>query len=320
MAIIRFSGFTVVRPTSASGRRGAAVIFAMLVVFITAAVAYSLLETGELEIRRALMITRRAVAVELSRQKITDAINALMSAQYEEKIPIGGNGYLEGLSRKLSSDGVTIAVYDEQGKFNLNNLVVNDAPSAVDIKIFKKLLRSLSLPEHLADTITDWIDPDMIPRNPGGAEDEYYLGLQPPALPGNRILLEPWEASLAKGFGEQEMARLLPYICALPGSVRLNINSATAQALSSHIEGLSVELANDIVMKRNIHPFSGIADFRSKLPQGASGVREEGLTDTSEYFRITAEVSKDNAWAKMEALVRANSEYFSYNVIWRRTI
>ena len=55
---------------------------------------------------------------------------------------------------------VSGAIADEQGKFNLNNLVKAGRRSDPDMAIFEQLLASQGLAPELADAVLDWIDPD----------------------------------------------------------------------------------------------------------------------------------------------------------------
>jgi len=302
------------------GRHGAAIIMALMVVIIAASLAYALLDGQDLAIRQTEGITARAQAMEQARAAMDRMAQELLRAGIRDIGAAGDDGSLSATLDLTAGAGVRLTVHDEQGKLNLNNLVVKDKPSAVDIKIFINLLQSLNLSPSLADTLTDWMDPDQQRRLPGGAEDDYYLGLIPPRLTGGRPLAAPEEAAMAKGFGADEVKLLLPHITALPSHVRLNVNSATAPALAAAIEGLNADQARNIVNARKDAPFATMAEFRGKLPQQAPGFREESFTLISEYYLIVAEVDRPGAWVRLETLAHLDREKQIIETIWRRSI
>jgi len=301
-------------------RQGAAVIMAIMVVFTVSALAYALLETQDGGIRRADGMAKRATAMESARSAVAKAARALANTPASDLGPADADGATLNALDLTGGFSARLVIYDEQGRINLNNLVEKKKPSAIDIGIFINLLKNMELSAELADTLTDWIDPDSERRRPGGAEDEYYLGLSPPRLPGNRPLIEPLEAAMAKGFDQDVIKKLLPHITALPKSVPLNVNSATSHALAAVINGLELADAKKLVEERKERPFTDVADFRGRLPQKVVGVREQSISVASDYYRITAESSAGKAWAKVEALVFVDRDKKSYETIWRRSI
>jgi len=64
-------------------------------------------------------------------------------------------------------------IEDQQGAFNLNNLVAGGKISVVQLERFGHLLSMLGLPTTLAYSLADWIDADNDAQPGGGAEDEY---------------------------------------------------------------------------------------------------------------------------------------------------
>lgn len=292
---------------------------AIMVALLAASLAYLMLGAQESAIDRTELTARGAEAMASARAAIDRAATSMLNASGADLGAADDAGALPPLLDLVGRAGVKVSVYDEQGKLNLNNVVEKDKPNALDIKKFIGLLGILNLPQELADTLTDWIDPDSGRRLPSGAEDEYYLGLTPPRLPGNHPLIEPAEAAMVKGFDDEAMARLLPFVTALPDHVRLSVNSASPEALAATIAGLGLEKARAMTEARKANPFASLADFRGRLPQGAAGLREEEITIESEYFLITAETERGGAWVNEQALVhldRANKKVYT---IWRRS-
>ena len=134
-------------------------------------------------------------------------------------------------------------IVDMQGKFNLNNLVNGEGEANPDfVDQFTRLLRVLNIDAAKAQAVVDWLDEDVNPTLPDGAEDDYYSGLELPYRAANTSVSSVSELQLVKGFNpavEEELADyelLIPHITALPvtaGFVPLNVNTATPELLSS---------------------------------------------------------------------------------------
>ena len=302
------------------GRHGAAALLAVMASIAAAAMAVALLEIQDSSIRRMEGMVARAAAAESARAAVERAARSLIHTPVSELGAAGEDGSLPSMLDLTAGTGVRVAVFCEQGKINLNNLVSKGLPSAPDIKTFINLLNLTGLPPEMADALADWMDPDNQRRIPGGAEDEYYIGLIPPRLPGNRPLAAVEEAAMAKGFDPEAMARLIPHVTALPERVRMNVNTATATALAAAVEGLGTADAARIVKNRKSAPFSTIAAFKEALPaQVGAGIQETAFTTQGDFFTVRAEASSGQAWARETQLVRINREKNGFTVIWRRT-
>lgn len=134
-------------------------------------------------------------------------------------------------------------VVDMQGKFNLNNLINSEGKAnPVFVDQFTRLLKVLNIDTAKAQAVVDWLDENVDPTLPDGAEDDYYSGLEVPYRAPNSVISSISELNLVKGFNpavEEERADyelLIPHITVLPvtdGFVPLNINTATPELLSS---------------------------------------------------------------------------------------
>src|SRR5450759_2434643 len=93
-------------------------------------------------------------------------------------------------------------IEDQQGAFYVNNLVSDGKVNVAQLAHFRRLLAILSLPDALADALADWIDADSQLQPPDGAEDAYYLALDPPYLTANRPLIDVAELERVRGFND----------------------------------------------------------------------------------------------------------------------
>jgi len=181
---------------------------------------------------------------------------------------------------------------------------------------FRRLLAILGLPDALADALADWIDADSEPQPRDGAEDAYYLALDPPYLAANRPLIDVAELALVRGFDDNVCARLRPYISALPGVTAVNVNTAPAEIISAVIEGLDLGGAQLLVAQRDRAYFRSSDDFLRRLPRGAEAAAGD-IGVSSDYFMATLRVTIGGAQARGKALFARRGSGWP-DIVWRK--
>jgi general secretion pathway protein K len=221
----------------------------------------------------------------------------------------------------MSVEGGELAGYieDQQGLFNLNNLVKNGKTNLAQLAHFRRLLSILGLPAALADALADWLDADSEPQPQGGAEDDYYLGLQPPYLAANRPLTDLAELALVRGFDDGVRARLRPFVTALPRFTAVNANTASPEVLAAVVEGLGLDGARDLVAKRSRAYFRSFDEFFSQLPPGLI-VPTENISVSSDYFMVQLRVTIDGAQARSVALLARGNTGDWPAIVWRKAL
>lgn len=207
-------------------------------------------------------------------------------------------------------------IEDQQGKFNVNNLVAAGKINVVQLAHFRKLLSILGLPAELADALADWIDADDQPQPRGGAEDAYYLALDPPYLAANQPLVDVDELALVHGFDDTVRARLRPFITALPVTTAVNVNTASAEVIAAMIEGLDLGSAQLLVAQRDRMYFRGSDDVIARLPRGAEA-NSSDIRVSSDYFMATLRVTIGGASARGKALLSRQTAGWPY-IVWRK--
>ncbi|HXO65878.1 MAG TPA: type II secretion system minor pseudopilin GspK [Steroidobacteraceae bacterium] len=183
---------------------------------------------------------------------------------------------------------LTAQLEDMQGRFNLNNLVREDGtPDPVQLAAFEQLLLMLGLEPKWAGFMVDWIDRDIVPSQPDGAEDSFYMGQSPPYRTPNRYITSESELLALPGFGRDRYARLAPYVTALPYGTKLNICSASAVVLDAYL---------------------GHVDFGSDST-GLSGNRANanGCFPTPSEYQAAFQ---GNTWGRVNPLLQQTSMYF----------
>jgi len=236
-------------------------------------------------------------------------------------------------------------IVDMQGKFNLNNMI-NAEGEIVQLAFeqFERLLQELNIDKTKAQAVVDWIDKDVNPMTPDGAEDDYYSGLETPYGTSGTSFISVSELQLVKGFSsavEEERADyelLLPHIATLPAPTTVNVNTATPPVLASlseFLQPLGADLSRwDTAVYEDYPECEDIFDLEAEAVSGAleedrdttpyestllfddaagpeSGepVAEAGTYDVkSEYFQIRIDVSTEAANLVQYTLFRRESD------------
>ncbi|MBI5889574.1 MAG: type II secretion system minor pseudopilin GspK [Nitrosomonadales bacterium] len=198
-------------------------------------------------------------------------------------------------------------IYDQQGLFNLNNLVRNGTVSAIDLARFQRLLAALGLPQELGGALADWMDTNSeVAAN--GAEDEYYTNLAKPYRCANRQLSDIGELSWVKGFDASIIKRLEPFVSVLPESnTAVNVNFAPPEVLMAILPGLTLQDARQIVTQIKTTPFKSTAEFTQQLPRSVIQDSTMNLSVSTQYFMVTGYATQgDGASAAHTLLKRSN--------------
>lgn len=144
-------------------------------------------------------VTRRPMRTLVAFSAFQEALVRMVLEDGQRWVPDGSTRQLE-----LWGQRVEVVLEDESTKLNLNGLGEDELAS---------LLSSLGAqdPNALAQAILDFADWDNVPR-PLGAEDEYYLSLDPPYRPLNRPFRRFEEILLVKGMSYELWSKLVPQV------------------------------------------------------------------------------------------------------------
>lgn len=193
---------------------------------------------------------------------------------------------------------------DMQGRFNLNNLVGRRGQvDEVALEQFERLLTVLELDPALARITVDWLDRDLEPGFPSGAEDSFYTARIPPYRTANLALTS---ASELLAIGEMNAASYLilaPYVTALPNGTALNVNTASAPVLRSLSDQISDTVAENLVGERGDQGFDGLAAFADLVEPEIL----QSLELSSSFFRLTADVSIGSTRFTLYSLLERNN-------------
>ena len=295
--------------------RGVAAVTAVLIVAVAASAAAMMLSQQSAMIDQALMVSARAQGELYAQAGIDWARGVLLEDLRRGNVDSLDEPWAQPIAG-LPVERAIVAgsLEDEQGKFNLNNLVSGGSRSAKDEAFFRRLLAQLSLPPELADAVIDWIDRGDDVVGPGGAEDGYYLSLRRPYRTPNDPMVQVEELYRIRGFDARSVARLKPFVTALPVRTELNVNTASATVLAALLG--NPEAAAAIVDARRTRPFARQQDFAARA--GELGVPSLSV-DTevkSSHFLVRVHVTQDDVRLASEALVRRAEG--ATTLLWRR--
>jgi general secretion pathway protein K len=301
-------------------QRGVAAVTAILIVAVAASAAAVMLSQQSAMIDQTLMVSARAQA-DLYAQAGFDWARGVLAedARRAKDVDSLDEGWAQPIAA-LPVERATIAgaITDEQGKVNLNNLAPEGTRSDADVRILRTLLGSLAISPDLADAVLDWIDRDGDLAGGAGAEDSYYLALAHPYRAPNAPMVQVEELYRVRGFDAATVAKLKPYVTALPGRTAINVNTASDLVLAA-VLGLTREKAAAMVSERRAKPFRSRSEFAERARRdGVESVGSE-LDVKSAFYSVRIQVAQDEVQLASEALVR-RADNASTAIIWRRPL
>jgi general secretion pathway protein K len=298
-----------------------ALLVVLIMVAVLAVIAVAVLDDVRFSIRRAVNIETGAqaqwYAVGAERVALR-AVRRLHEAG-PMRTPLDPEWNGKAFSYPIEEGEIRARVRDGQACFNLNSVVEGGDGAYVarpqGIAQFMALAKALNLPEararKAADSLTDWIDSDDMPRALG-AEDAVYQARPKPYRTAGGLMVEASELRAVDGVDAATYRTLRPFICALPEAALspVNVNTLTvekAPLLVMLADGrLSAGAARSAIAAM---PRGGWADAAAFWGQGAlrdaqpsQAVREQVGVRTR-YFAFHAEVRYAGALAVRSGLI-----------------
>ena len=256
------------RPTE---QAGVALVGVLWLLALLTLIGLNLSTSSRIELQLTANLKAAAAAAHAADAGVNWAQWSLMQANTA--------GWLaDGSTRSLELDGlqITVALFDEQGKIDLN-------------EAGGELLRGLFLAVELSDeealalseAILDWRDEDDA-RRPQGAEVDEYLaaGLKPPA---NRPFERLGDLRRVLGMSPALYARVAPALTLLSNKAEVNPLMAPPLVLQA-LPGLGVESIEQYIEVRRRNYADGIS------PPMLVGVDPNLLTLTSAGFNYAVDI------------------------------
>ncbi len=294
--------------------RGVVLLSVLLIVALLAAVAYQLLARHSLTVAQARYSFNgdQSLAYALGAETLARQV---LYEDWSQSGP-GVDNLLETWAQPLApfeiENGLLeVQVRDMHSCFNLNSLAGSEAQR--NLARLKTLLRNNNVPDTLADAWHDWVDADNSISG-FGAEDGEYLLLKQAYRTANQRAGHVSEFRLINGFEVDYLDALGDVLCVLPSdSLRLNINTASAQVLASLSPKLTAQqMLGFVEVERS---YTDVAELTSEFPDLAAAV--DALTVTSEYFEVQVRAVVDGSVTELASLLHRDPNDGTLKVISR---
>jgi general secretion pathway protein K len=276
-------------------QRGVALITAVLMVALATMLAVNIGFRGFLDQRRSATLFAIDQAYEIALGAEAWAADFLVRDLQDTKTDHLGESWAQPLPPIPIEDGLVEGrLEDQQGRFNINNLVFSDGTTdEAAIKQLERILAALDIEPSWATTIADWVDEDTQPGFPDGAEDSIYTARLPPLLAANSPVTRISELMVMPEFGPERFAKLKPYITALPSGTPLNVCTAPGiviDALSENTRefGLNPE---DLAKRRTNACFPTLEELRGAMGDAEFDEVKNSVTESSSFFRASVWVT-----------------------------
>lgn len=304
---------------------GMAIISALLIAAVVAVIAAGML-TRQSVSTRALEADQQRIqgrwlaqgGLEISRQLLWDA---------RQRDPL--TRLDQPWAQRLNAQGFQGRLEDEQGKFNLRNLVANERVDDEQVQAFERLCGLLGVNAGLSQRIIQRVIgayPRLLnPQIAATTKNTFDSGrltspntsrkAQNPKLPMLRSLED---LRSVDGVNDAVIGKLAAYLTVIPATTWLNGNTATAPVLAAYVPGLSLERAQALINERDAGRwFINRGDFVNRLRMPELELTTVRVGITSDWFRLRGEARRDQRRVSLEALLHRSQDRLP-QVIWSR--
>lgn len=301
---------------NAARQRGMAIISALLIAAVVAVIAAAMLS-------RQTVFTRTLEAEQLRLQGhwlleggVTLSRQRLWDARKHDLLTRPDQAWAQPI-RLPGTDGFEGQMEDEQGKFNLRNLIRNGRVDSVQQAHFERLCRLLGVSPALSQRISARVLASY-PRQVGAAVVQSGFQSGRDTSPDSASTLIPATYSMLRslddlrvveGVDEALVARLSPFVTLLPANTWVNGNTSRAEVLAAVVPGLSLERAQALISQRNSGQwFINRGDFvnRLRMPEVAVDSVQVGIT--SDWFLLHGQVRQAQRRVRREVLLHRDED------------
>jgi general secretion pathway protein K len=204
---------------------------------------------------------------------------------------------------------------DLQSRLNFRNLVRTTGAgaqakaevSAADVATFTRLFSLLNLPASELTVAT---------ANLLKTTQQAVSEPQPSESP---LVPQRYAQLRWLGLSAHTLTVLQPHVTVLPERSLLNINTASAEALSASIVGLDLALAQQVVTSRSTTPFTDLKSAMARIP-GATDktVTSQSHDVRSRFFEVRARLRLDDTLIEERSLIQRSG--MSTQVRWRERV
>lgn len=318
----------------AQKQRGMAIISALLIAAVVAVIAAGMLTrqsvfTRSLEAEQSRVQGAAALlaGLELSRQLLRDTRqqDALTRLDQPWAQPVK--------SHLLNSPGGGFEgrIEDQQGKFNLRNLLSNERVDGGQLRSFERLCEMIGIDAALSRRISQRVIasyprmPDLQAAGQGMAQTGFdgVRATSPSARRSPLPATQPMLRSLddlrgLEGMNEELLGRLNQYVSLIPAKTWVNGNTASAEVLVAVVPGLSLAQAQAVVGERDRGQwFINRGDFVNRLHLPHLTVDGLNVGISSDWFLLRGHARRDQRRVSLDALLHRPADDLP-KVVWSR--
>lgn len=312
---------------SQSNQQGMAIISALLIAAVVAVIAAGML-TRQSVSTRALEADQQRVqgrwmlhgGLEISRQLLWDA---------RQRDPL--TRLDQPWAQRLNAQGFEGRLEDEQGKFNLRNLVANERVDEAQVQAFQRLCALIGISAGLSQRISQRVigsypyllNPQIAETTTSKNAFDSGRATSPntsrkPQHPKLPMLRSVDDLRSVEGVNEAVIGKLAPYLTVIPATTWLNGNTATAPVLAAYVPGLSLERAQALINERDAGRwFINRGDFVNRLRMPNLELTSVKVGITSDWFRLRGAARRDQRRVSLDALLHRSEDRLP-QVIWSR--
>ncbi|HEX5278267.1 MAG TPA: type II secretion system minor pseudopilin GspK [Fluviicoccus sp.] len=309
---------------------GVALLTVLLVVAMASILAVSMIKAQQALLQRSASVFTQDQAYLYTLGAETLARTVLQSDSDNDKQDGQAQDTLgEDWARKVppfpvEGGAVQARLEDLQGRFNLNSLWQDNQVNMAAYRVYQRLLEQVGVSGGLVSPVIDWLDPDSLPYDSEGAEEDWYLRLKPAYRNANRPFASVSELSLLRGYTPEIVQKIAPYVCALPVATAINVNTASPMLMASLSDSISFNMAKEMVKERAGKGYGSVDAFLQQ--PGFSGMSADDrqalaklLDVRSRFFEVRAEAEIDGKRRVLSArLMRSDNAIKTLDRDWSR--
>ena len=305
-------------------QQGMAIISALLIAAVVAVIAAGML-TRQSVATRALEADQHRVqgrwvvqgGLEISRQLLWDA---------RQRDPL--TRLDQPWAQRLEVQGFEGRLEDEQGKFNLRNLVANERVDEAQTQAFGRLCELIGISAGLSQRISQRVIasyPRLLNPQIANNTNNFDSGRatspnasRKPENPKLPMLRNLEDLRSVEGVNDAVIRKLAPYLTVIPATTWINGNTATAPVLAAYVPGLSLERAQGLINERDAGRwFINRGDFVNRLRMPSLELTSVKVGITSDWFRLRGEARREQRRVSLDALLHRSQDRLP-QVIWSR--
>ncbi|WP_282362047.1 type II secretion system minor pseudopilin GspK [Pseudomonas sp. PS01300] len=310
-------------------QRGMAIISALLIAAVVAVIAAGMISRQSVFTRELESLQQRAQGQGVLQAGLAWSREVLAEQRRVDPLVRLDQGWARPIAGlPVGEHGAVFQgrLEDEQGKFNLRNLVVEEQPDEQALATFERLCALIGLAAPVAQAIAARVI-DGYPRRQAPVAEAVHgfdsgratsPGAASRPVPARRPMLRSLDQLAVPGLDAEGLARLRRVATVLPANTWINGNTASAEVLAAQVPGLSVDKARQLIAERDGGRwFVNRGDFVNRLQMPHVVLESVPVGITSDWFRLHGAARSGSREVRLEALLLRGQAPLA-QVVWAR--